>query len=237
MPLPPRDLSAMHLSLNPALADIHRACPLSRYAPVVAMFRLAKLAADAVPLARILDERSWLTVACLDDATSDACIGHALTAMARGGDAVAINWALVQASAPYLVPMFVPAFGLTPPTVAPPPTLAPPPVLAPPQTSSVPVSSSRSRPRTRRPSASVTHVSESEPLPEDDAEPLAGLAPAVLRAIVAVVKTSGAPLAAFRVNAAALKRLQTLHACKALGEFAKCGDTSAASLAAILARH
>ena len=58
MPLPPRDLSSLHLALNPALADLHVLYPLSRFAPAVALFRLFKLSFDGCPLAGALDAQS-----------------------------------------------------------------------------------------------------------------------------------------------------------------------------------
>lgn len=108
MPLPPRDLSAVHLSMNPSLSTLHAAYPMSRFVPVLAIFRLCKLMHEGVPLIKLLDTPSWIALACLDDASADYCIGRAIAALAHTPDLAIINATLVQASAPYVVPMMAP---------------------------------------------------------------------------------------------------------------------------------
>lgn len=111
MPLPPRDLTAMHLTLNPILAEMHAYYPLSRFLPVVAAFRLHTLACQGTPLLRKLDDHSWLLLACLDDHAADYCIAHATRALWNGLDKSALNHevhriatALVALASPPMAP-------------------------------------------------------------------------------------------------------------------------------------
>lgn len=124
MPLPPRDLSALHVSLNPALTSLHARFPISRFVPAVGLFRLYKLAYEGSPLLGLLDLTSWLTLACLDDMGADHCISQALqAALASQWHAGSLNSALVVAAAPFVVPMLVPM----PATAAAPVVACPPP--------------------------------------------------------------------------------------------------------------
>lgn len=121
MPLPPRDLTALHLSLNPALAELHALYPLSRFAPAVSLFRLFKMSFEGCPLAAALDITSWMTLACLDDLSGDYCVGCAAMAWHQtGGDRALINATFAHSAAPFTVPMMV----AVPPSPWPP---APPP--------------------------------------------------------------------------------------------------------------
>ena len=110
MPLPIRDLSALHVSLNPVLADVHKLFPLSKYAPPVAMFKLFKLATENIPLMAFFDECTWMTMACLDDYSADHCIGMMTYAMSTGANKATINAMFQHLAAPFLVPMFAPAW-------------------------------------------------------------------------------------------------------------------------------
>lgn len=113
MPLPPRDMTMYHLALNPGLAAVHARYPLSRYAPVMGMFRLYKLACDGVHLMQLLDVPSWLTLACLDDAGAEYCIA-ALSHALRAYPATPIYATLANVASPFLVPMLVPMLPTTP---------------------------------------------------------------------------------------------------------------------------
>lgn len=118
MPLPPRDMSALHLSLNPALAEMHDLFHMSRYLPVVAIMKLWKLAQqDGVPIMSLLDTPSWMTMACLDDVGADHCISQAVAAMAnaRMAHAAVLNATLACYAAPFLLPVMMPATMLSPP--------------------------------------------------------------------------------------------------------------------------
>lgn len=133
MPLPPRDLSALHISLNPALSDFHAAYPLSRFVPAVALFKLFKLAHEGYPLVAWLDTTGWLTLACLDDLGADHCITHALqTAVASRWDRAAISMAMTTCASPFVVPMLMPV-----PAPSPSPPPPPPPRPASPELSSM----------------------------------------------------------------------------------------------------
>lgn len=125
MPLPPRDLSALHVALNPALADLHASFPLSRYVPSVGLFKLYKLAFEGSPLLPLLSIPSWMTLACLDDLGADYCIGQAMAvAKSSRWDRSCINAAMATASAPFLVPMMVPIPGQVPAAAIPAPAPA-----------------------------------------------------------------------------------------------------------------
>lgn len=113
MPLPPRDMTMYHLALNPGLAAVHARYPLSRYAPVMGIFRLYKLACDGVHLMQLLDVPSWLTLACLDDAGAEYCIA-ALSHALRAYPATPIYATLANVASPFLVPMLVPMLPTTP---------------------------------------------------------------------------------------------------------------------------
>lgn len=106
MPLPPRDLRALHLALNPSLEEFHRVYPLSRYAPTVGMFKLYKMSYEGVPLVSLLDTTSWMTLACLDDCSADYCISHTVAMMTRQPtDRQAINQTFVYLAAAFMVPL------------------------------------------------------------------------------------------------------------------------------------
>lgn len=109
MPLPPRDMTRLHESLNPNLLALHARHPLAKYVPSLGLFRLYQLEVEGLPLADELDEPSWMTLACLDDRGAHECLCAAAVAMKQGLDAQAVNRALAVTSAPFLVPMLVPA--------------------------------------------------------------------------------------------------------------------------------
>lgn len=118
MPLPPRDLSTVHLSLNPALAEMHDLFHMSRYLPVIGIMKLWKLAThDKVPIMPLLDTPSWMTLACLDDVAADHCISHAVQAMAnaRTAHAAVLNATLVCYASPFLLPAMMPTSMMSPP--------------------------------------------------------------------------------------------------------------------------
>lgn len=109
MPLPPRDFSAVHVALNPVLAEMHTTYPMSRYVPVMAIFKLYNLVMHNVGLVAILTPTSWMTLACLDDASSDYVISATVTSLAwSSNNRDAINTVLTTTAAPFLVPMLVP---------------------------------------------------------------------------------------------------------------------------------
>lgn len=223
MPLPPRDLSPLHLSLNPALAQFHHVYPLSRYIPAVALFRLYKLGCDGVPLAQMLYPETWMTLACLDDLSADFCIGRTL--MTATMDRGSINATLAHCAAPYLVPMMVSvphnhevgypmmmAQQPPPPSAATPvtraaaglPRSAPPP--PPPRDDIIP-SSSESTATTEESSGSTSNPR---------------LSPTVMRVVCALIKEcrGRVDMNFFDSVAPRLERMPDPTACKALREFA-----------------
>lgn len=114
MPLPPRNLVALHLSVHPPLAEVHAAYPMSCYAPVVALLKLSMLETWGIPIMQRMDQVTWLTLACLDDLSADYVISTAVTSCKHVNyDAASVNAVFMHAAAPYLVPMLVPV----PPTV------------------------------------------------------------------------------------------------------------------------
>lgn len=109
MPLPPRNLIALHLSVHPPLAEVHAAYPLSCYAPVVALLKLAMLDHNKVPIMRRMEPATWMTLACLDDLTADYVISTTVASCkAVKWDAASVNAVFVHSAAPFLVPMLVP---------------------------------------------------------------------------------------------------------------------------------
>ena len=222
MPLPPRDMSMLHLSMNPALADMHARYPLSRYVPAVGVFKLYKLAFDGIPLVHAIDEATWLTLACLDDAAADFCINQAAQAMAYyTQDKNFVNTTMVHCAAPFLVPMMVPMVPSVPPAAPPP---APPPPPPPP---------TPERPRQTHVSESKRTLSKSAVASTASTRSCAGSAPpaktvlqsnlpaTVLRSIFALLKESAPTLDmnVFDENASRMRRLDATMACKALREF------------------
>jgi len=203
MPLPPRDLGPVHVSLNPALAELHRLYPLSRFAPSVALFRLYKLSFDGVPLATQLDLTSWMTLACLEDQSAEHCIANAVLAWRQGVPKEGINAMFAHSAAPFLVPMLVPMATASLPPVpmataaAPPPPPPPPPQRLP-------------RPDQGKP-----------PPPPPPSPTCAKLHGSVLRVICALVRAAGGKLDKdlFDKQAPRLQRLSSATACRALREF------------------
>lgn len=218
MPLPPRDLSTLHLSLNPVLGEMHVVNPLTRFAPAVALFRLYKLGFDGVPLCPLLDMTSWMTMACLDDQAADHCIACALTAWHQHhGDPALVNQAFVHAASPFLVPMMVP---VPAPQVRrkseqqhrqrkphPPPRLSKPPPPPPPP------------PPPRATTSPKPPLPLPVPIPETSCAALRG---SVLRVICALVRQMKGQIdmSIFDAHASRMDRLSAPLACKALREFA-----------------
>lgn len=124
MPLPPRNLAALHLSVHPSLAEVHAGYPLSCYAPLVALLKLTMLDHQDVPVIRRMEPATWMTLACLDDLSADYVISTTV-ASCKGvrWNAAAVNAVFVHSAAPFLVPMLVPV----PPVAASPPPPPPPP--------------------------------------------------------------------------------------------------------------
>lgn len=211
MPLPPRDLSAVHLSLNPALVEVHAVNPLSRYAPAVALFRLYKLGFDGVPLAGALDMSSWMTLACLDDMSGDYAIACAVMAWHQsGGDAHVVNQAFVHAASPYVVPLLVPL---------PPPGLVP---MPPPRKMSIGKPAKQHVPPPPPPPKQRRPPPPAPPPSPATKMSCGSLHISVLRVICALVREfkGRVDMPAFDANTARLQRLPTALACKALREFA-----------------
>lgn len=246
MPLPPRDLSSLHLSLNPGLAQFHHIYPLSRYIPAVALFRLYKLACDGVLLAPMLDPETWMTLACLDDLSADFCIGRTLATAPM--DRPSVNATLVHCAAPYLVPMMVsvppaaagggyslamapqhqhhaatPAGGAAFPQYKLP---APTPVAAPAATTRrapQPQPQPPPPPPPRAPAPAATS-SESESTAADSSASTSNprLSPSVMRVVCALIKDcrGRVDMNFFDSVAPRLERMSDPVACKALREFA-----------------
>lgn len=227
MPLPPRDLLAVHLSLNPSLAELHKMYPLSRYAPAVALFRLYKLSFEGCPLVAHLDITSWMTLACLDDQSGDYCIGCAVAVWHHsGGNRVAMNAAFVHAAAPFMVPMLVqvpclPTGAWITPAVVPTKAPMPTPHL-------VPAAAATKQPADSATSAagdSASTTAESTAVStnvKSSVSPSVKLHVSVLRVIHSLIKDSRGKVGVrlFDGYAYRLQRLSSSAACKALREFA-----------------
>ena len=195
MPLPPRDLCALHLSLNPAFGGLHTRFPLSRYVPALGLFRLYQLAAVGSPVLALLNIPSWMTLACLDDMGADFCISQALiAAKASSWDRSFVNTALANAAAPFLVVMLLPVAMAKPPA----------------DTHVSPTAPSRG-------GSEASSRRGPEP-PRRRAGGLDGLHPSVLRCAAAVIRDHGNEfkMRAFEDVAARLGRLSTAAACKAV---------------------
>lgn len=223
MPLPPRDLASLHLSLNPGLAQFHHVYPLSRYIPAVALFRLYKLGCDGVHLAAMLDPETWMTLACLDDLSADFCIGRTLATATM--DRPSVNATLVHCAAPYLVPMMVsvPPHGYHSPLVMaqqhpahpahhPAPVCASTPAAPPVPTRGPPPPPAGPRPLTASESSNESSASTSNPR----------LSPTVMRVVCALIKEcrGRVDMNFFDSVAPRLERMPDPTACKALREFA-----------------
>lgn len=235
MPLPVRNLSGVHLSVNPALAGFHAVHPLSMCCSLVGVLKLFKLSLEGVPLAAIMDVSTWMNLACLDDAAADYCLDYAASMMRHGCKRSFVNDGFAHAAAPYLVPMLVPATGYTPSYTpgyakhakhaqhaqhaqhAPRDTA----LLASEQSSSHPPTRSTSSRKSQTAESQLqgtAETAESQPRGQTAESQLHG---SVMRVICALAKEYKVSIAALQPNFEALAKMQAGDACKALREFAK----------------
>lgn len=232
MPLPPRDMTMYHLALNPGLAAVHARYPLSRYAPVMGIFRLYKLACDGVHLMQLLDVPSWLTLACLDDAGAEYCIAAVSHAL-RAYPATPIYATLANVASPFLVPMLVPMLPTTPAPLPRAPAAGPMAVPAKPPTSHVAPSVSTSTSAVSVPASAATASSTSSApapkllagKPEDAAAGVpvgsgtAKLHSTVLRMVCYLAMEHGVDMKVFEAASRQLGALAASTARQALREF------------------
>lgn len=192
MPLPIRDLSGVHTSINPTLATLHRAYPLSKYVPLIGVLKLYQLNADGLPLVSLMNTASWMNLACLDDVGADQCITHMVWMIGAGcPDRDVLNAAFAHVAAPYLVPMLVPNFlpGMRP------------------------TYSSTSTPL-------ITAVPPPPP-PKHSPASVGKLHGSVLRCICAVAKQHRVDMSVFDHNFGAMAKMTAGDACKALRDFGR----------------
>lgn len=244
MPLPPRDMSPVHLSLNPALAAMHAVYPFSRYIPTLAAFRLFQLLHDGRALATGLDIASWMTLACLEDASADYVLANALGVHASNPGL--LNTCVAQLAAPFMAPMYVPV----PPCSTPPSfSSRPKPSQTHAQThaavSHAAVSHAVSQSESQASQASQTtaenqpRASKSQFAEEEVLHKLRGLPRLVIRDVCALSERRGVPLDVF---AAVAHRLEALPDARAVlrefgAELGRKRDAPARLLAGLLTKH
>lgn len=218
MPLPPRDMSAAHVCANPALREMHRLYPLSRYAPVMGALKLFQLAASGVPLVSRMDVPCWLVMACLDDAGADFCIAHLVQTIAHCPTAP-LYPALAHVAAPFTVPMMVPmtCYG---PAAADPASL--------PSRATTHVSDTAQKAATSTAASSATDLEADATSRRRTSRPvkglpasssLAGLPSTVLRAICHIATDHGVDINVFERVGGQLKGMTSAVANGALAEF------------------
>lgn len=207
MPLPIRDLSFTHSSLIPALTDIHARYPLSKYAPTVAMFRLYKLSFERIPLMAQFYESTWMTLACLEDHSSDLCVMQAAVALSSGATRDAINNTFIHHAAPFLVPMFNPHMSHHQQSHVS--------ETAVPTMTESSAASKLTHPRPRKPPPAVA---------TKRVETLSKLHPSVLRVVASLVAEQKIDVDVFTHVGPLLSSLPVDTACKALRDYSK--DTS-----------
>lgn len=229
MPVPARDYSALHLSINPTLVEYHHLYPLSRYVSAVSLLKLVDLARKGNYLVGMLDWPSWITLVCLDDTGADYCISQAAHILKYCPHAP-INAMIANLAIPFLVPMMVPVYPGTVPPVMPATTAT---IPAP-----APVAHAR-----------TTHVSESTPAKSSTAaqsqascdtpkamnsggggkvagipqgSQLVKVLPSnVQRMVCYLAMELGVDMSVFDGCAEQLQKLSASMACQALREFAK----------------
>lgn len=212
MPLPPRDMTSVHVAANPALCDMHRAYPLSRYAPVMAALKLFQLARGGIPLAARLDVPSWLIMACLDDAGADFCIAHLVQTLAHCPTAP-LYATLAYAAAPFLVPMMVPM------TYYGPAAATPPEVVTTHVSATAATSTAESTATDLVADATSRHRSKAAARGVPASSSLAGLPSSVLRAICYMAMERGVDMSVFEHISHQLKGMTESAANAVLREF------------------
>ncbi len=123
MPVPPRDFSEFHASLG-VRADTARVSPMAKFAPPLALLRLQILRDSGNSLMLLLDDPSWMLLACLEEPAAHYAITHA-TPYGLTGNHKLVSSTFRSLAAPFLTPVLVPAPGMVPsmppvmPSVAP----------------------------------------------------------------------------------------------------------------------
>lgn len=119
MPLPPRDFSDFHSDVG-IRREITLLTPMAKFAPPYALLMLQRMRDAGNPLILLLDDLSWMCLACVDEMGAAHAIQYAMP-YAMTANRKLINSTLYAAAAPFLGPMLV----VSPPPPPPPPPRAP----------------------------------------------------------------------------------------------------------------